>query len=354
LIPFDRSKRLAFGLIALVGVAGSLALAPHAAQAEDDGLPFDEKLLDSMTGLPGEIGPLPAVTAPKDNPQTARKIALGKKLYFDTRLSGNHQISCATCHDPQKGYADGLPRAHGFGGELGRHSPTVLNAAYYQSQFWDGRAADLEAQAKGPMLAPGEMHGDVAQIEKLVGTDRAYRAAFQEAFGKQGKFDEVAKAIAAYERTLVSSDSRFDRYMRGDKHALSLSEKRGLWLFVGKASCTACHSGPNFSDSQFHNLGVAAAGPLKEDDGRFAVTHQQADRGAFKTPTLRNVAETAPYMHDGFYRSLDQVVAFYNDGGGKSPHKDAKMMPLGLTKAERTDLVAFLKSLSGTIPGARH
>lgn len=309
------------------------------------------KELDRMSKLPGDIGPLQKIIAPSDNPQTKAKIELGKMLFFDKRLSGDNSISCATCHDPRKGFSDGKERAIGFRGmELGRHTPTVLNAAYNSLQFWDGRAPSLEKQALGPIEAEGEMNlrGDelVIRLKKIP----EYNKRFQKVFGEDINFTNVGKAIAAFERTIVTPDSSFDRYAGGDKKALNEQEKRGLILFVGKAACSQCHSGPNFSDNSFYALGVPQKGPIKEDFGRYAVTEKEEDKGAFKTPTVRNIALTAPYMHDGAFKSLEEVIDFYNDGGGSVFNKSEKVAKLNLTAEEKMDLLAFLNALTGELP----
>jgi cytochrome c peroxidase len=306
------------------------------------------EMLDAMERLPDELGALPEIAAPADNPQTAAKAALGRRLFFEAALSRDRTLSCASCHDPAKGFADGVPLGTGFaGGRLSRHTPTVLNAAYNKLQFWDGRADSLEVQAAGPMLAAGEMNMPSEQeiVHRLQAVD-GYRKAFHEVFGGAPSLETVTKAIAAYERTLVTPDGPFDRYARGDKRALRDDQKRGLALFVGKAACSQCHQGPNFSDDKFHHIGLGSAGDL----GRFAVTRRDEDRGAFKTPSLRNVALTAPYMHDGSLASLEAVVDFYDRGGDAQPGQSWKIFPLKLRADEKADLVAFLNSLTGRNP----
>ena len=307
-------------------------------------------MLDKMKKLPGGIGSHHAVPIPEDKEQTPEKILLGKMLFFDPRLSKDGRSSCGTCHYPGFGYSDGRARAMGFVEELGRHSPTVLNAAYYETQFWDGRVATLEEQAKGPILAAGEMNNDADSVVDFLSSIEGYRKQFRIVFGQDPTYDDVGKAIASFERTLVTPNSPFDRYSRGNKEALTEMEKQGLILFVSKASCTACHSGTNFSDDGFHNLGVPAVGPLKVDLGRFDVTKSNEDRGKFKTPTIRNINLTAPYMHNGALATLKDVVQFYNAGGGNSKNKDSKLKPLGLTAQEEDQLVAFMKVLTGDIP----
>jgi cytochrome c peroxidase len=308
--------------------------------------------LDTMTTLPGEITPLPEVVAPKDNPMTPDKVELGKMLFFDPRLSGNDHWACATCHNPSLGFSDGLARSLGFGDEteLDRHAPTVLNIAYNTAQFWDGRAPTMEAQAVGPIQAEREMNSKPEELEKKLNGIPEYKERFMKVFGEPVTMPNIGKAIAAFERTLVTRDSPFDRYMRGDKNALTTREKRGLILFVSKAACTQCHNGPNFTDNQFHNIGLPQVGPAKEDLGRYVVTKDEKDKRAFKTPTLRNVTLTPPYMHNGVFRTLEEVVDFYNKGGGDDPNMSPKIFKLNLTDKEKEDLVVFLKTLTGHLP----
>lgn len=308
--------------------------------------------LDQMTVLPGDLGPLPAVPIPADNPQTPAKIELGKMLFFDPRLSANDHWACATCHSPSFGYGDGLPRSLGFGDEqeLGRHSPTIINIAYNSAQFWDGRAATMEDQATGPIVASREMNSDPKQMIAEVTGISFYNEKFKEVFGGPPTMKTVGMAIASFERTIVTGESRFDRYAKGEKKALTDQEKRGLTMFISKAACTQCHNGPNFTDSSFQNLGVPQEGPSAEDHGRFDVTKDPKDKGAFKVPSLRSIAMTAPYMHTGVFDTLDEVVDFYNKGGGSHPNKSPRMLPLNMTDDEKKDLVAFLKTLTGDLP----
>src|SRR3989338_4298580 len=304
---------------------------------------------DSISFPP--VGPLPPVTVPANNPQTAAKVELGRKLYFDPRLSGNNWISCATCHNPVLGFTDGLPRMLGgpASKEGCRNSPTIINSAYNELQFWDGRAATLEEQALGPIQNPNEMFETLDNVVKKLSGIPGYVKAFKEVFGTDVTADGIAKAIAAFERTIVFTNSPFDRYMLGDEHAMSESAKRGMNLFNDKAECIKCHNGPNFTDNKFHNIGVPADGPLKEDLGRFNVTKVEADKGAFKTPTLRNVTETGAYMHNGFFPTLFEVVQFYNGGGGRSENKSSLIHGLNLTAQEVNDLTEFLKALTGEL-----
>jgi cytochrome c peroxidase len=310
-------------------------------------------MLDQMSRLPGGLGPLPLILWPADNPQGEAKIQLGKRLFFDKALSRDRVQSCASCHNPENGFSDGRPRALGLRGkELPRHSPSVLNSAYNPLQFWDGRAKSLEEQAEGPMLAPAEMNMTSEDLVSRLKSLPEYSGQFRAVFDEEPTLKNIAKAIATYERTLVTPNSRFDAYARGDKNALSNSEKRGLILFIGKAACAQCHTGGNFTDNRFHRLGLPLGGPGETDLGRFAVTGQEEDRGSFKTPSLRNVALTAPYMHNGMLKSLEAVVEFYDRGGNVVLGKSALIFELGLSGPEKADLVAFLKTLTGEMPGS--
>ncbi|NLH99310.1 MAG: cytochrome-c peroxidase [Chthonomonadales bacterium] len=293
-------------------------------------------------------GLLPPVPVPADNPMDAAKVELGKQLYFDTRLSKDSTTSCATCHSPDHGWADPKPVSEGVGRQKGgRNAPTVLNSAYMPLQFWDGRAATLEEQALGPIQNPVEMAMTMVEALDRIKAIPGYVEAFRRIFGTEPTEEGVAKAIAAFERTVISTDSPYDRYVRGNRSAMSPSAVRGMNLFNGKAHCTPCHSGPNFSDGDFHNLGVGYAAGRYADKGRFDVTKNPADLGKFKTPGLRSIALTAPYLHDGSERTLADVIEFYDRGGNPNPNLDPLMLPLHLTAQEKADLVAFLEALTG-------
>lgn len=296
---------------------------------------------------------LPPVPIPADNPQSAAKIELGHQLAFDTRLSKNDSISCAGCHLPFAGGGGHTARAFGHGGELGRWAPSWVNAAYYTSQFWDGRAVSLEEQTgalpghMGPITAPGEMGGDIDVVVKKLNAIPGYKKQFNEVFGKDATRENVAKAIAAYERTLIATEAPFQRFVDGDDNAISKSAKRGFELFKGKALCITCHKPPLLTDNEFHNIGVPQVGPLAEDLGRYEVTKKDADKGAFKTPSLYNSASFAFYMHDGAMSTMEQVIEHYNIGGNpKDPHQDPLIMPLKLSDTEQADLVEFMKTLT--------
>jgi len=327
-------------LLFLAGMLfGSLLL------AADDPLP-PLTVVSAHSMGPERVGNLPPVVMPDNNPQTDAKILLGKQLYFDTRLSKDNTISCATCHSPAMGWSDAGPTSSGINSQRGgRRAPPVSNAAHSPLQFWDGRAPNLEEQAKGPIANPIEMGNTHEVMLRTVNDIPGYVEAFRKVFGVTPiTIDMVAQAIAAYERTIVTTDSPFDRFVRGDNTALTAQEKRGLEIFNGKGRCTLCHWGGYFSDGRFHNLGVAPASGAKPDEGRQAVTKDPADVGKFKTPTMRDVASRAPYLHNGTEKTLLDVVRLYNRGGGPDDaNLDPLMLPLGLNKAEMDALVAFLK-----------
>ena len=295
---------------------------------------------------PERLGNLPPVVVPGNNPQTDGKILLGKQLYFDTRLSKDNTVSCATCHNPAMGWSDAGPTSKGINDQMGgRRAPPVVNAAYSPLQFWDGRAPSLEEQAKGPIANPIEMGNTHDAMLRTVDGFPGYVEAFKKVFGDVPiTIDRVAEAIAAYERTIVTTDSPFDRFARGDQTALTKQEQRGLEIFNGKGRCTLCHWGGYFSDGRFHNLGVAPAAGAKPDEGRMAVTKNPADFGKFKTPTVRDAASRPPYMHNGTEKTLLDVVHLYNRGGGTDDENlDPLMLPLGLSNAEAEALVAFMQ-----------
>ncbi|MFH1809097.1 MAG: cytochrome c peroxidase [Pseudomonadota bacterium] len=292
----------------------------------------------------------PAMPVPADNPQTDAKIRLGGQLYFDKRLSIDDTISCASCHGPATGWANPHATDTGVKGQVGgRNSGTVIDSGYMRFQFWDGRVGSLEEQALGPIANPIEMgetlDAVIAKLEAIPG----YQEQFQTVYGTGVTAPGIAKAIAAFERSIVSGPSPFDRYLTGERDALSPAARRGLELFNGKAHCTPCHSGPMFSDQGFHNLGVGQDG-AEPDIGREEVTKDPADRGKFKTPHLRNIAQTAPYLHTGQEKTLLDVVEFYDRGGIANDNLDPLMLPLALTQGEKEDLVAFLEALTGPVP----
>lgn len=335
------------------------------------------------TGVPPGVDPVAwaNIYVPSDNQPTPERIALGRKLYFDTRLSKDGTVSCATCHDVSRGFTDRRSVSEGVGDQLGRRSaPTVMNAVLLQSMFWDGRAATPEEQSKLPILNPVEMgHPDKASAMAALAGDPGYAAMFQKAYGRAPSYDDVGRAIASFERTLIFLDAPFDKYVAGDTNAISPAAQRGLVLFGGKARCVSCHmlnsSNPLGTDNLFHNIGVSArkqnfevlarqgleAVKANSDQqaldklaletdlselGRFITTRNRSDIGAFKTEQLRNVGITAPYMHDGSLRTLWDVVDHYNKGGETNPYLDGGIEPLNLSESEIDDLVAFLFTLT--------
>lgn len=291
--------------------------------------------------IPSGLKPL---RIPDDNPLTEAKIELGKQLYFDPRLSRDNSVSCATCHDPAKGWSNGDAVATGIGGQKGgRSAPTIINSAYQIAQFWDGRAQHLEGQALGPIQNPIEMDLTLEELIERLENIPGYKQQFRAVFGSEKILPEhVAKAIAAFERTVLSGDAPYDRFKAGDKDALSESAQRGMKLFFGKAHCSACHAGSNFTDGAYHNIGVGTLAD-QPDEGRFVISTLEGDKYSFKTPTLREIARTAPYMHDGSLKTLEEVVDYYSKGGEANDYLDEEIFELNLTADEKADLVQFLK-----------
>lgn len=318
------------GVIALAGVAVAQGAAPKA-----------------------PLG-LPPIPWPSDNPYSAEKVELGKLLYFDKRLSSDGTVACASCHAPEKAFGDGLPFSSGIKGQKGgRSAPTVINRAYSTLQFWDGRASSLEEQAKGPVANPIEMTSepDAAAAHRAIAAKlqgiRGYRQRFERVFGPGPvTMDNAARAIATFERTVLSGNAPYDRYENGDESALNADQKRGYSVFFKKAACDACHIGFNFTDGSYANIGIGMDKP-SPDLGRYLVTKRDEERGAFKTPTLREIQHTGPYMHDGRFKTLEEVVDHYDKGGVPNPWLDKRMKKLNLTPQDKKDLVEFLKALSG-------
>ncbi len=322
-----------------------LLVVPHLLIAGDG--PDKPKTAMNVQSLgPQKPGNLPAVVVPPGNTQTDAKILLGKQLYFDTRLSKDNTVSCATCHNPAMGWSDAGPTSVGIAGQKGgRRAPPVSNAAYLLLQVWDGRAPSLEEQAKGPIANPIEMGNTHEVMIKTVEGIQGYAAEFKAVFGTPDiTIDRVANAIAAFERTVVTTDSPFDRYAAGDENAMTPQERAGLEIFNGKGHCSACHWGPHFTDGRFHNIGVRPQDPAKPDLGRSEITKDPRDKGAFKTPTVRDAGLRAPYLHDGSEKTLESLVEFYNRGGDiDDGNLDPLIVPLGLTQQEKEALVAFMK-----------
>jgi cytochrome c peroxidase len=297
---------------------------------------------------------LPPIFWPDDNPYTPEKAELGRLLYFDKRLSSDGSVACASCHEPAKAFTDGAAVSSGIGRQKGKRSaPTVINRAYSTSQFWDGRSASLEDQVKGPLANPLEMTSDKGaaaahrETLKRVKAIPGYVERFRKVFGPNDfDIDHVAQAIATFERTVLSGNSPYDRYQAGDKDAVTPAQLRGKDIFFKKSACDACHLGVNFTDSSYVNIGVGAD-KLDSDLGRFMVTGREEDKGAFKTPTLREIEHTGPYMHDGSMKTLEEVIEHYNKGGIKNPQLDQRIKPLNLTDQDKKDLIAFLKALNG-------
>jgi len=285
-----------------------------------------------------------AVPVIKTNPTTPEKVALGQMLFFDPRLSGSGVIACATCHNPALAWSDALPKGIGhMGNRLRRHTPTILNVAYGEPYFWDGRAATLEDQAKGPLTSEAEMNMPAEVAVKRILSIPGYVTAFAYAFpGKPVSVDTIAAAIASYERTVVSNSAPFDKWVAGDEGAVSASAKRGFSLFNGKANCAACHSGWRMTDDGFHDIGITGT-----DRGRAAIAPGIVQlEYAFKTPTLRNINQRAPYMHDGSLATLSAVIDHYDSGFVSRPSLDTQMHQLSLTPDEKADLLAFLDTLT--------
>ena len=296
---------------------------------------------------------LPPLPIPKDNPMTAEKVELGKLLYFDTRLSKDGSISCATCHDPKLAWAERKPTSVGVHEQVGqRNAPTVINAAYLRSQFWDGRAKTLEEQALGPIENPIEMGMKMEIAIDGLAKVPEYQKRFKEVFGGEVNKDDLAKAIAAFERTVLSGNSPYDRFDAGDKSALTEPQQRGLDLFMNDAQCSTCHSPPLFTNHRFYNAGVGMDRE-KPDEGRKDVTGKDRDLGKFRVPPLREVAGTAPYFHDGSAATLTDAVKLMAGGGKDNPNLSIILKSVGgagLTGDDIRDLVAFLQALSGEYP----
>ena len=297
------------------------------------------------------LGLDPMIPIPGDNQLTDARVELGRALFFDPLLSVDGTVSCASCHRPEYAYAEPLKLAKGVSGRIGRrNTPTVLNTAYLTSLFWDGRASSLEEQAVAPIVAHAEM--GIADVTALTRTlEPKYGSQMREAFGRPLSLHAIGMAIASFERTLLSGDSDFDRFEAGQTDAISIDAHRGRSLFFGRAHCGDCHTPPLFTDLAFHNLGVGWTDSGPSDAGRFEATGDLQHRGAFKTPSLRDVVLTAPYMHDGSIPTLGKVVEFYNAGCRPNPSVSPHVGPLGLNERERADLVAFLETLNGRMAG---
>jgi len=356
----------------------------HGALAMDKQMARLDKLLQKqdLTQPPAKLDPaIWQAIVPEDNAVTPERVALGRKLYFDTRLSKDGTVACATCHDVSRGFTDQRPVSEGIGDKLGqRNSPTTLNALLFETFFLDGRAPSLEEQAKLPILNPIEMGQPSPEATmQAIADDAQYQEMFQKAYGRDPNYDDLARAIATFERILIFLDSPFDRFLAGNEKAISTEAKKGWALYNGKARCMTCHmlnpSNPLGTDGRFHNVGVSARKQnfealtrraleaLKQEDsieaidrlaletefselGRFLVTKNQSDIGAFKTLQVRNVGITPPYMHDGSMQTLWDVMDHYNKGGEANPFLDGGIEPLALSEAEIDQVVAFLFTMT--------
>jgi len=300
---------------------------------------------------PADAG-LPPVPAPEDNPVTPAKVALGEKLFFDPGLSADGTISCASCHRPERYFTDDKRFSRGVGDKPGeRNALSVLNAAYNTNLLWDGRSVTLEDQVRYPVTHPLEMAMTPERVEDYLAARPEYAAPFKEAFGEDWiAWENVCQALASFERTLLTGNAPFDRFIAGRRDAVPAAARRGWDLFRGKAGCAGCHrydrESPFFTDFEFHNTGIGWSAP-KPDLGRYQITKAREEKGAFRTPSLRNVGKTGPYMHDGSLADLPAVIAHYVKGGEANPLLDPKLHPLVLSEAEQKDLLAFLESLTG-------
>lgn len=309
-------------------------------------------ILHGSPALTQPVG-LPPVPWPEDNSYSPEKAELGRLLYFDTRLSADNTVSCASCHNAPCGFSDGKPIAVGIAHRKGsRHSPTIINTAYLKYLFWDGRANSLEEQCMGPTANTNEMakdsdpHAAHQSCERHIQHIIGYKLLFKKIFGDEKiSMENIAKAIATFERTILSGNSPYDRYQNGDKTAMTPDQIKG-WEVFKKSNCIDCHGGFNFSDSRFTNIGIGMDKP-NPDTGRYDVTHQDKDWGAFKIPTLRETALTTPFMHDGSIKTLEEVVDYYDKGGTPNKNLHPLMRPLNLSVEDKMALVSFLKALSG-------
>ena len=343
LVPSPSWQALSFTLtLARIFIGCGLFVLSADAMATDSLRAADVEISHHL-GLGDPNDSLPCESRP-----TKQSIELGRLLFFDKRLSGDGTIACSSCHLPSRAFTDGKAVSSGINGQRGhRNAPTVINRLYGRSFFWDGRARTLTEQTLEPFRNPVEhglsQHDLLSMIKAIPG----YRHLFRETFGTDVTEESIATALTHFQWTILSGNSPVDRFdYRGDTAALSAAAQRGFLVFRGKGGCVRCHAGPNYTDEQYHNLGVGWETP-HIDLGRYAVTRRPEDIGAFKTPTLREIARTAPYMHDGRFKTLREVVNFYNHGGVNNPHQDPIMRPLFLSDDERADLEAFLNNLSG-------
>jgi len=330
------ARALSFARVALLLL---LSLWPVSLRPDN----FQAKSLD--LSVPTRLPPIPW---PEDDPYSPARSELGKLLFFDGRLSANGMVSCAFCHEPDHAFSGSTPLSKGVTGKPGvRHVPTLINRAWGKSQFWDGRAPTLEAQVIFPVTNPDEMGMTADLVVRRISGIKGYAPLFVAAFGDRTvSFERIAKAIATFERTIVSGSSAYDRYLAGDKSALTKQQKDGLDFFNKKGECAECHSGPNFTDEKFANIGIGMD-EARPDPGREAVTKKRGDGGKFKVPTLRDLGRRAPYMHDGSVKTLGEVLDIYSKGGLANPHLDTRLTPFYLDEQTKQDLLAFLDSLNG-------
>ena len=318
--------------------------------------------------------PEPLKVLPSQNPA---KVEIGKALFFDRRLSGDGTVSCAVCHIPDEAFADGQKISVAYPtNKHWRHTNSLLNVGYLGTFFWDGRSQDLEDQALGPIHTSFEMNLNPRYLVAKLREIPDYQLLFQKAWGGRVTLEQIVGSLAAFERTLLVTDSPFDRFLNGDQDALSTVAKQGMHIFFGeRGNCAKCHTGGLLTDQKFYNLGVAelpelstdpqhrttrnfflgemGLGVMNRDPGRYAVTHKESDMGAFRTPPLRQVEQTGPYMHNGSFATLAEVIEFFNQGGGDDPNRTKLLKPLGLTAEEKLALEAFLHSLTGTYLSVR-
>ncbi|MFZ5862235.1 MAG: cytochrome-c peroxidase [Nitrospirota bacterium] len=333
----------------LLTLAATFASAPvEAARPKKSDAYPPQTLFDTLPSPPFHLYPLLAPPTPAFNLQTPAKIELGKTLFFDPRLSKDNTLACASCHVPALGFSNGQSVAKGVKGQLGtRNVPSLYNVAYRTQFFWDGRATSLEQQALEPIQNPIEMDQDLSQLVAELNAVPGYVKAFRSVFGTGPSADGIAQALTAFERTILSDNSPWDRFMAGDDAALSESAKRGVRIFNERAKCVTCHNGPNFTDNQFHALGLPKRDGVPDDPGRFKVTLNDDDMETFRTPSLRQVADSAPYMHNGMFATLEEVLDFYVKAEGHPAHRHPLITPLDLlTEQDKMDLLAFIRALS--------
>jgi cytochrome c peroxidase len=358
-VPWRLHAAAVLWAAALVSVPAFGSSAPDQAGAssasQDPARRFPVERFTILQRTPRRLADL-VMPVPSDNPMTDAKTSLGRQLFFDRLLSADRSVSCATCHDPDRGFADTRPLAVGIFGRVGkRHSPAIVNRGFGRAHFWDGRAGSLEAQVLQPISDRNEMDLSVDEAVARLAADASYRDAFQSVFGQPPGAGTLGQALATYLRSIRSSDSPYDRFIDGQADAMTAEQQLGLQVFRSRGRCLVCHTEPTFTNEAFENTGVAwrvdpesGAGAF-QDDGRFDVTKLERDRGKFKTPTLREIARTAPYMHDGSLPTLADVVEFYDQGGRANPNLMRIVRPLGLSPADKQALVKFLEALSGTV-----